>query len=402
VNVLVIRGAQGLYKGNQPGQTTLTASGDPLCRQSTPPCAQPSLNFQITVDVVQALAGSPTPQVNLKDVRMFSTEAGWATGWPSSAGNASAAIQIYRTQDGGRTWKDATPMTGGSLPTTTFFLNNKFAWFAAVTPSGTPPVTVTVYRTANKGQNWQASKSLHLQDGLPSSLNFVDEQHGWLVTSSGAAAGSQPLKIFASSNGGKSWDLVTSTSSTPGSLPTTCLKTGIGFRDVTNGWATGACAEGPLFLYATPDGGTTWNPVSLPPPSGYPDNLFSNCMCEVRPMQWPTSKDGFVAITIVGAQPAVYLYASHNSGATWSPYKLPLNRLAVNPVFINALDGWVTDGVTLYRTQDGGQKWKDLGRLPSGNVSSLDFTSMEVGLLTGGQQRYITHDGGVSWSALQP
>ncbi len=31
VNVLVVRGAQGLYRANAPGQTTLTATGRPIC-----------------------------------------------------------------------------------------------------------------------------------------------------------------------------------------------------------------------------------------------------------------------------------------------------------------------------------------------------------------------------------
>jgi hypothetical protein len=50
-NVMVVRGAQGLYEANKPGSTTLTASGDPVCRQSQPPCAMPSRLFEIKVTV---------------------------------------------------------------------------------------------------------------------------------------------------------------------------------------------------------------------------------------------------------------------------------------------------------------------------------------------------------------
>lgn len=49
MNVMVVRGAQGLYEAQKPGTTTLTASGDPVCRQSQPPCAMPSRLFEITV-----------------------------------------------------------------------------------------------------------------------------------------------------------------------------------------------------------------------------------------------------------------------------------------------------------------------------------------------------------------
>jgi hypothetical protein len=50
-NVAVVRGAQGIYKANRPGQTTLKAVGDLPCRQSQPPCQAPSMLFQVTVVV---------------------------------------------------------------------------------------------------------------------------------------------------------------------------------------------------------------------------------------------------------------------------------------------------------------------------------------------------------------
>lgn len=50
-NVLVIRGAQGIYTANKAGQTTLSATGDPPCRQSRPPCAAPSQLFKLEIVV---------------------------------------------------------------------------------------------------------------------------------------------------------------------------------------------------------------------------------------------------------------------------------------------------------------------------------------------------------------
>ncbi len=51
VNVMVIRGAQGIYLAHKPGTTTLEATGDPLCRQSKPACGMPSVSFQIDIVV---------------------------------------------------------------------------------------------------------------------------------------------------------------------------------------------------------------------------------------------------------------------------------------------------------------------------------------------------------------
>ena len=50
-NIAVVRGAQGVYTANQPGTVTLSAAGDPQCRQSQPPCAMPSIQFMITIVV---------------------------------------------------------------------------------------------------------------------------------------------------------------------------------------------------------------------------------------------------------------------------------------------------------------------------------------------------------------
>jgi hypothetical protein len=50
-NVFVIPGSQGLFQARQPGHTTLTATGDPACRQAQPPCAAPSMVFSVQIVV---------------------------------------------------------------------------------------------------------------------------------------------------------------------------------------------------------------------------------------------------------------------------------------------------------------------------------------------------------------
>jgi hypothetical protein len=50
-NITVIAGAQGIYEAKAAGRTTLTATGDPPCRKSTPPCAAPSRLFTLSLIV---------------------------------------------------------------------------------------------------------------------------------------------------------------------------------------------------------------------------------------------------------------------------------------------------------------------------------------------------------------
>ncbi|MCZ7385849.1 MAG: hypothetical protein O8C63_14050 [Candidatus Methanoperedens sp.] len=59
VNVMVIRGAQGIYRAHKPGSATLTAVGDPLCRKSVPACGAPSRLFRLNVIVSGGAAGTP-------------------------------------------------------------------------------------------------------------------------------------------------------------------------------------------------------------------------------------------------------------------------------------------------------------------------------------------------------
>jgi ABC-type Fe3+-hydroxamate transport system substrate-binding protein len=51
MNIAVIRGAQGVYDAHQTGTVTLSATGDPQCLLSQPACAQPSIQFEITIVV---------------------------------------------------------------------------------------------------------------------------------------------------------------------------------------------------------------------------------------------------------------------------------------------------------------------------------------------------------------
>ena len=50
-NITVVRGAQGIYEALKAGTVTLTATGDPVCRQAKPPCGMPSIMFSITIVV---------------------------------------------------------------------------------------------------------------------------------------------------------------------------------------------------------------------------------------------------------------------------------------------------------------------------------------------------------------
>jgi hypothetical protein len=51
IGILTVRGSQGIFEAHQAGTATLTAMGDPVCRQSQPPCGQPSILFTVKLGV---------------------------------------------------------------------------------------------------------------------------------------------------------------------------------------------------------------------------------------------------------------------------------------------------------------------------------------------------------------
>jgi hypothetical protein len=51
LNIMVIRGAQGVYEAHVPGHAILTAVGDPPCLHSEPPCRMHSILFTLDIEV---------------------------------------------------------------------------------------------------------------------------------------------------------------------------------------------------------------------------------------------------------------------------------------------------------------------------------------------------------------
>jgi photosystem II stability/assembly factor-like uncharacterized protein len=350
---------------------------------------------------------SPQQPLTLTSMHMMTPGEGWATG---TVNNGPPAV--FRTTDAGTGWQNVSPPAAASaFATATYFLDPDHAWVATSSPGGSDLTTVMVYRTADGGQTWQGGVPLSIQGGGGAGpMDFIDPQLGWLIAGLGAGLGHEAVEIFRTVDGGMQWQEVSLTSgypdqSTPGSLPFACDKNGLTFRDGATGWAAGSCPGGGLFFYVTYDAGQTWQQQTLPPPPGYPANIFSDCQCAINtPPTFVSSQVGFFGVQIFTASgESAFLYATNDGGVTWSPRALPLMHLIGGPDFMDANTGWVTAGQQLYVTYDGGQNWAAVGQLPTTNlVGSLDFVNANDGWITDGPHIYVTHDGGRNWSSLTP
>jgi photosystem II stability/assembly factor-like uncharacterized protein len=405
-----------------PGVTsTLTAtpvpSATPTPGATFTSTATPTSIATPTPSATATSAPSPTPlpptqqPLVLRDIQMMTVADGWAL-------ERGGKERILRTADGGLTWRDVSvpadrnPGVTPSPAESAYLMNLTDAWVASASfttsPTGSITSTVTVYRTIDGGNTWEAGTPFEVPGEGPGSLTFLNAQYGWSMAILGAAAGSEAVAIYRTTDGGDTWEMVSLTAgipgeSTPSSLPFGCDKSGLGFANPLTGWATGFCPGGPIFFFVSHDGGEAWARDTLPAPSGYPATLYSQCQCAFNPPRFFSRQDGFLAVGIYEVKQSWQLYVTHDGGTTWSPNPLPVEQPIGRVDMINVNDGWVTDGTTLYRTEDGGQNWDTVGPFPTQDmVGSLNFVSTSDGWFLVEQGIYATHDGGQTWTPITP
>jgi photosystem II stability/assembly factor-like uncharacterized protein len=337
------------------------------------------------------LAGGSGTLISL---HMIGPTTGWALGKQA----------VLRTSDGGLQWKNVTPphsvLTRESIAD---FLTASLAWVATPQTNGT---TAQVLRTTDGGQTWQQST---IQAAFLKQITFIDSQHGWILSGWGATGGAaEAVTVFRTSDGGKTWSNVSSAfpASTdtppPGHLPFGGRKSGIHFLNTSTGWITGTVVVNDLaWLYVSHDGGSTWYQQSLPLPPGVPSAQLS-----IISPTFFTATDGVLPVIfsdlITGRGIATDIYVTHDGGMTWKS-TMPLPAAFATIDFVDMQHGWVTDGMVLYSTSDGGQHWTKLS--PGANFKQITFfifVSSTTGWAIGGQSSNSsfllkTTDGGKTW-----
>lgn len=360
----------------------------------------------------------PTPdrtvsytQIQFRSLHMADDLVGWASALDG---------HVWHTADGGASWTDVTPNNiPGPTPATTslapFFLTG-----SANTMWVLDTRSDTAYRTTDGGAHWQKGQALKLSlvnDGAVD-MSFIDQNHGWLMVSSGGL--DQVGELFRSTNGGVTWTEVARTGQ-GGTLPSGGA---IAFSPTVAGlgWLRpdpqALQVQGPppyTPLYVTQDGGKTWKPASLPLPGGYENQPSAgHPYAYVGLPTFPSGADGTMSVTLFGGKynQAVYLTTT-DGGAHWTASK-PLDvgsTWGTQMSWVSAGTGWVyvADGNNFYRTDDGGRSWTAVHPnqqfyqyLPKDTLQQLG----EFGFAPDGQMGWattlagaltFTYDGGQTW-----
>jgi len=328
----------------------------------------------------------------ITSIDMLDEMNGWATG----------KAYLLRTEDGGVTWLNATPVGLTSVGfTTSFFMNAATAWF--VLPSA-DYTTGTLYHTADGGLMW-TSNAVPFSGG---SLQFLDAQSGWMLASLGAGAGSEAVAVLQSTDAGVTWSQVYVNDPTvPGSsdnLPLSGQKSGMIFLDSTHGWVTGSVPmDNYVYLFCTQDGGHSWMHQEVSLPAG-----FEMALTSADTPRFFTLTEGIFHARLYTASSASVFYRTQDGGATWMP-TFPVNMVGRYAI-ANLQDVWVWDGgPAMLASHDSGTTWN----LVKTNINvtdtlmTIDFVDATTGwTLTGDASShyslYKTIDGGATWNALIP
>ncbi len=334
-------------------------------------CTSPRLQSPSAPAVESSAAPAPT---TVKPTRSAST-AGFAPTalgfWDAehglvvgTVGRQQALALIKVTADGGLTWTDL-PVRPVGTPTAVSTLAPGTAWVSLECQDAAPGCSPLVMVTQDRGQSWS-----NLPGGI-ASLSFIDMEHGWAVGPPwgspyvGPSLPAIPPQAVAptpvvTDDGGAHWR----------AGPRVCQELvfealAVHFADARHGWV--ACGgipgagEQPKAVYATEDGGATWELRSRALPDGTQD-------------RGDISIEGYPRGIWVDATGRGWLWgdrmvinATRDGGTTWQ--LLPLGDPDVNTITdASPLDArvgfallWEADrqATSLQVTTVGGQTWSE-------------------------------------------
>jgi photosystem II stability/assembly factor-like uncharacterized protein len=343
---------------------------------------------------------------------MFDPLTGWGIGYQEDSG-----AHILYTVDGGHTWDDRTPpdtvaeKTDETGSAWSRFLDSQNAWVIYASQRLPPALQEKIiWRTQDAGLTWEASDPLQA-DGMedifiPEDFASVGENHGWLLVHIGGGMSHDYSYLYATHDGGTTWERVTDPYS--GGIQS-LRNTGIAFADPQYGWVSKdnlGVLPGAFFEQTT-DGGATWEQVFLPTPPEL-DWFTASSLCETSQ---PTFTDAQTGLLVVKCRlpddiqkdidwSLIYVYRTEDRGQSWEHTRLPspVDRL----VFLDKDNGWAF-GRDHYRTNDSGATWELVKTVNwDGDFSYIDATyGWAVARNEGEIALVVTENGGQTWQIIE-
>lgn len=229
-----------------------------------------------------------------------------------------------------------------------------------------------VLKSTNFGNTWTfvTSQPFLPNDNL-TAIYFVNELTGWVAGSGG--------RILKTTDGGNSWINQTDSSFYIGGI------NDLYFKDVNNGFASGASSLGKTILKTT-NGGTTWTGVD-----GLPTNTLYN-------MYWKDNNNAWVVGT------SVTFHRTTDGGNTWTTSTVTggtgtlydIKEAGNNTFYMAGANGRV------YKSTDGGVTFSQAGLTGAGGaLYALECINESTVIATGSNGVTVkTTNGGTNWTEI--
>jgi photosystem II stability/assembly factor-like uncharacterized protein len=296
------------------------------------------------------------------DLRMFDASTGWASTY-----NA-----LLRTSDGGQHWKAVTPwQTASPWGHTANFVTANVAW---VLQQSNPDkhLPVQIFSTQDGGRTWQSASLPDTMATATSGATYItasgvfaaDGQTAWAAVRATYSPPTNPddiqvsfVHFWRTRDGGQQWTLALDTlpQQTPQQIPPGG-ELWVSFPTLQHGFMSEVQAQS---ILATTDAGQTWHRQQLPPidqTATEPGTVLLGAPTFITP------SDGILPVTAFhrngdGQSVNVY-YVTHDGGADWQPTP-PLVLSGTQPTNFITATHWavVAENGILYQTQDAGQTW---------------------------------------------
>jgi photosystem II stability/assembly factor-like uncharacterized protein len=257
-------------------------------------------------------------------------------------GNPTAYDQIFYSSNGGTTWNKSVLNKMGGTGTVQFAEDNQND---ELNNDMMSPTSTSTFRA----------------------IDMVNSNIGYVCGSNSA--------VYKTTNGGESWDSLTTPVATLGILYD------IDFVTAEIGWFVGFGGN----LYKTTDGGTTWI-QQFPGTTG---TIYSISMADPL-VGCLTGASGFLSITSDG-------------GTTWTPQTSGFGTSIIySAKMVNAQVGYIVGATSkIAKTTNGGVTWEMLtlpAVIASTTLYTVDFWNEDYGLVGGSSGRSaVTTDGGLTW-----
>ncbi|MGA2217222.1 MAG: hypothetical protein ABSG51_04000 [Terracidiphilus sp.] len=357
----------------------------------------------------EQIAKMPVVALPIEEFKLLSAGTGWA----------STGDRLFLTKDNGAHWKDISPPSSNQDHyADVFFLDAATGWvlFSHPVQDGEHSESNASFSdwklylsfTVDGGSTWTAASlpEWHGERGLSDQgvIAFADKLHGWLslgVDGNTVTAGSA---LLLTSDGGRSWHDTPDAKEGPEGRIRGILA--LTERDV---WILGTPEGGPAMLWATHDGGNSYQQIALP------------ALKEIAPAEYPTYSlptftdglHGYEAVSYSGGhgeKSTAVLYATLDGGRTWKPDRT-LSNLAEQETVGSTVfcSTWILPFAsqgsqpTLVKVHP-----NDKTEAPT-HKSSGDFNNCEIEFVTAGEgwmncpgSLSATIDGGNSWTTVAP